>query len=76
MPGNSCKSDFGGCKKVWKIVKSQGKVMEKSGNFEIVNDWQPCIKQTMNNFCIKIALTQGNDVKSSNSGFEDTFYIT
>ena len=28
-------------KKVWKMVKSQGKVMEKSGNFEIENEWQP-----------------------------------
>ena len=30
---------------VWKMVKSHGKVIEKSGNFEIENEWQPC--QTM-----------------------------
>ena len=28
-------------KKVWKMVKSQGKAMQKSGNFEIENEWQP-----------------------------------
>ena len=27
---------------VWKKVKSQGKVMEMSGNSEIENEWQPC----------------------------------
>ena len=27
--------------KVWKMVKSQGKNMEKSGNIEIENEWQP-----------------------------------
>ena len=27
---------------VWKTVKTQGKVMEKSGNFDIENEWQSC----------------------------------
>ena len=27
---------------VCKMVKSQGKVRKKSGNFEIENEWQPC----------------------------------
>ena len=32
--------------KVWKMAKSQGKVIEKSGNFEIhvENEWQPCLE--------------------------------
>ena len=30
-------------KKVWKTVESQGKVSEKSGNFENDIEWQPCI---------------------------------
>ena len=25
----------------WRMVKSQGKVIEKSGDFEIENEWQP-----------------------------------
>ena len=29
--------------KVWKIVKCLGKVIKKSGNFEIENEWQPWI---------------------------------
>ena len=28
--------------KIWKMVKNQGKVMEKSWNFETENKWQPC----------------------------------
>ena len=27
---------------VWKTVESQGKVIEKSGNFEKDIEWQPC----------------------------------
>ena len=27
---------------VWKMVESQGKVSEKSGNFEMDSEWQPC----------------------------------
>ena len=29
-------------KRVWKMVESQGKVGEKSGNFEMDIEWQPC----------------------------------
>ena len=29
-------------KRVWKKVESQGKVSEKSGNFDMDNEWQPC----------------------------------
>ena len=29
-------------KRVWKKVDSQGKVSEKSGNFDMDNEWQPC----------------------------------
>ena len=29
-------------KRVWKMVESQGKVSEKSGNFEMDIEWQPC----------------------------------
>ena len=28
-------------KRVWKKVESQGKVSEKSGNFDTDNEWQP-----------------------------------
>ena len=28
-------------KRVWKTVESQGKVSEKSGNFEMDIEWQP-----------------------------------
>ena len=28
-------------KRIWKTVKNRGKVMEKSGNFDIKNEWQP-----------------------------------
>ena len=28
--------------RVWKPVESQGKVSEKSGNFEMDIEWQPC----------------------------------
>ena len=27
--------------KIWKMVKCQGKIVEKSGNFEKENEWQP-----------------------------------
>ena len=30
-------------KRVWKKVESQGKVSEKSGNFDMDYEWQPCI---------------------------------
>ena len=33
-------------KMVWKTVESQGKVSEKSGNFEMDIEWQPCYQQT------------------------------
>ena len=29
-------------KRVWKMVKSQGKVSEKSGKFKKDIEWQPC----------------------------------
>ena len=28
--------------RVWKTVKYQGKIWEKSGNFELDDKWQPC----------------------------------
>ena len=28
--------------RVWKTVKCQGKIREKSGNFEVTVKWQPC----------------------------------
>ena len=31
-----------GLQRVWKMVKSQGKVSEKSGNFGKDIEWQPC----------------------------------
>ena len=33
----SCKPS----KSVWKMVEGQGKVSEKSGNFDMDNEWQP-----------------------------------
>ena len=32
-------------KRVWKMVESQGKVSEKSGNFEMDIEWQRCFEQ-------------------------------
>ena len=29
--------------RVWKTVKCQGKIREKSGNFEVNVKWQPCV---------------------------------
>ena len=29
--------------RLWKTVKCQGKIREKSGNFEVDDKWQPCI---------------------------------
>ena len=29
------------CQRVWKTVKCQGKIREKSGNFEVDDKWQP-----------------------------------
>ena len=34
------------CPKVWKTAKYQGKVREKSGNFEVDDKWQPCVITT------------------------------
>ena len=31
------------CQRVWKTVKCQGKIKEKSGNFEVADEWQPCM---------------------------------
>ena len=31
------------CRRVWKPVKSQGKIREKSGSFEVDDKWQPWI---------------------------------
>ena len=31
------------CQRVWKTVKCQGQIREKSGNFEVDDKWQPCI---------------------------------
>ena len=38
------KNDFFGSVRgyVWKTVKCQGKIREKSGNFEVDDKWQPC----------------------------------
>ena len=33
---------IGPSKSVWKKVESQGKVSEKSGNFDTDIEWQPC----------------------------------
>ena len=30
--------------RVWKTAKCQGKIREKSGNFEVDNKWQPCVR--------------------------------
>ena len=30
------------CQRVWKTVKSRGKIREKSGNFKVDDKWQPC----------------------------------
>ena len=30
------------CQRVWKTVKCQEKLREKSGNFEVDDKWQPC----------------------------------
>ena len=38
---DSCKGSWEAVENVWKMVKSQGKVRKKSGNFEIENEWQP-----------------------------------
>ena len=34
-------------KRVWKKVESQGKVSEKSGNFNMDIEWQPCNGERM-----------------------------
>ena len=33
------------CQRVWETAKSQGKIREKSGNFEVDDKWQPYIKR-------------------------------
>ena len=33
--------------KVWKTVKRQGKILEKSGNFEMEIEMQPCVIITL-----------------------------
>ena len=35
------------CQRVWKTVKYQGKIMGKSGNFEVDDKWQPCNRVIM-----------------------------
>ena len=30
------------CRSLWKTSKCQGKIREKSGNFEVDDKWQPC----------------------------------
>ena len=30
------------CQRVWKTAKYQGKIREKTGNFEVDDKWQPC----------------------------------
>ena len=35
------KNDFLTCQMVWKTAKCQGKIREKSGNFEVDDKWQP-----------------------------------
>ena len=35
------KNEFLICHRVWKTAKSQGKIREKSGNFELDGKWQP-----------------------------------
>ena len=32
------------CQGVWKKETCQGKIREKSGNFEVDDKWQPCLK--------------------------------
>ena len=41
------KTDFLICHRVWKAVECQGKIREKSGNFEVDDRWQPCITLTL-----------------------------
>ena len=43
-------------KKVWKMVESQRKVREKSGNFEMDIEWQPCIKASYQTHYIRVPL--------------------
>ena len=35
------KNDFLNCQRVWKTVKCQGKISEKSRNLEVDDKWQP-----------------------------------
>ena len=45
MAEDSCKGNWEVVENVWKMVQSRGKVRKKSGNFEIENEWQPCMSQ-------------------------------
>ena len=36
------KNDFLSYQRVWKAIKCQGKIREKSGNYEVDDKWQPC----------------------------------
>ena len=40
MAEDSCKGSWEAVENVWKMLKSQGKVKKKSGNFKIENEWQ------------------------------------
>ena len=40
-----------------KIVESQGKVSEKSGNFEVDIEWQPCLRVKTRN---SLKLSEGH----------------
>ena len=44
------------CQRVWKTVKSQGKIREKSGNFEVDDKWQPCTLVKPHREMIKVML--------------------
>ena len=39
------KNGFLICQRVWKTIKSQGKIKEKSGNFEVDDKWQPSVNK-------------------------------
>ena len=40
---DSFKGSWEAVENVWEMVKSQGKVRKKSGNFAVENEWQPYI---------------------------------
>ena len=45
------------CNRVWKTAKYQGKIREKSGNFEVDDKWQSCRGHTCFS-CINTCLVQ------------------